>query len=141
MFNFARKRNGDLSKNMVRQKTIFESKPFEQRLKEDGFSLAKIMVGNGLAEPEDALSHMGGVEYWQYVGKYEPDYLEKVLEQTGKIAKKFSSDFFAHPEKYPLPAKQPPGGAPGGATASAKKRIIVALHVEDIVKEEAQDYQ
>ena len=113
MFNLAKKRREGTPRRFRQEESIFKSKPLDQKLQEDALGIARIMVGNGLEEPEDALAKAGEVEYWDYIRELRPRYLEKVLKRAKEMGAALAKDFREHPEKFPFPQKQK--GGPGGA--------------------------
>jgi len=111
-FNYALHRK--VPKNLQEEEAIFNQIPFQQRLQQDATGLAQTMVRHGLEKAEDAYDmRAGNVQYWDYVEKYHPKYRERVLQKAEELAKQLMHDFYAHPEKFPMPSKQQ-GGA-GGA--------------------------
>lgn len=116
MFNFARHRHNPVPKQYQQEQLVFESKPIDQKLQEDALSLAQTMVRHGLKKPEDAYALQDvGVEYWQFINEFHPDYKEKVFQKAELLAEQLGSDFRVHPEMFPMPAPPQPGGGGAGA--------------------------
>lgn len=153
MFNLARHRNNNVPDRLQDEGVLFQARINNpQSLMEDAQHLAFTMVRHGLHSAEEGLNEQGNVEFWEYVKKFHPKYLDKVFELAEQLAKKLSHDFFNHPEKFPIPAggqggggggmggpggggPPPPGGDPGGAPppmASSNKRTVIAQDEEGV---------
>jgi hypothetical protein len=131
LFNYALHRK--VPKNLQEEEAIFKQLPFAQKLQQDAIALAQTMVRHGLEKAEDAYDmRNGNVQYWDYIDQFKPKYKEKVLRRAEELAKQLKQNFYAHPEQFPMPAKQqggagaPPGGAPP-AMASTDKPLITAI--------------
>lgn len=120
-----------MPKNLQEERAIFRSKPFEQKLTEDAGSVAKTMVRHGLEDPLDAFDKQDNVQYWEYVKQFHPDYLNKVLERAKVVAKDFKYKWENHPEMFPMPAPQQPGGGGAPPMASTKKKTIESFVLPD----------
>lgn len=113
--------------NLREEQALFEHKKNDpQALLGDAKSIAFIMLRNRLRDPKDVLTHIGGVQYWQYLVKYHPKYMEQVLEKAKEISEQLAFNIQNHPEKFPMPSGAPaPGGTPVAATD--KRTVQAAL--------------
>ena len=126
MFNLALRR-GKSPAGLRQEKELFQARiKNPQSVLEDAKSLAFVMMRNNLENPHDGLAQQENVPYWRYVEEYHPKYLHEVMNKARSIAKGLSKDFFKHPEKFPMPSKQPAGGGMGGLGASSTGRTVVA---------------
>ena len=126
MFCLALKR-GKSPSGLRQEKELFQARIKNPKsVLEDAKSLAFVMVRNGLENPRDGLMQQKNVPYWEYVEKFHPKYMREVMDKARVIARGLSKDFFKHPEKYPMPSKQPAGGGMGGLGAAATGKVVTA---------------
>jgi len=125
MFNLSH-RHTPVPDHLKEEEALFKRIPFEQKLQADAMALAQTMILRGLDNPELAYRlKSSAVQYWEYVDKFHPKYKEKVFHKAKELAHQLKQSWEHHPEQFPMPAPQQPGGGGGmGGMAASEKRTV-----------------
>jgi hypothetical protein len=112
MYNLSKKGH-KLPSELIQEQAVHKARMQDRNkaLQEDAKRFAIKMYQRGVDDPEDILSEFSGVQYWEYVRRYDPQYLRDV-ERT---AKHLNMDVRRNPERYiPSQPPQPKRGPQGG---------------------------